>query len=170
MNRKTEQLIIAEIPRLRRYAHSLCLDRDDGDDLVQATLDRALGRIGYWHKGTNPRAWLMTIMHNVYVNNIRAKKRSESLITTTDDPAGTTDGMSDRKGLLLRDLERGMARLSAEHREALLLVGMEQYSYKEAARIAGVSIGTLTSRLHRARQELQAYMQGESGRSIRRVK
>lgn len=170
MSRKTEQLIVAEIPRLRRYAHSLCLDREDGDDLVQSTLDRALSRIGYWRKETDLRAWLMTIMHNIYVNNLKSRKRADSLISVTDEPPGAANSDSDRKGLLLRDLERGLARLSDEHREALLLVGMEQYSYKEAARIAGTSIGTLTSRLHRARRELQSYMQGRSTRSIRRVK
>lgn len=170
MSHKTEKLIVAEIPRLRRYAHSLCMDRDDGDDLVQATLDRALGRISYWRRGTDIRAWLMTIMHNLHVNNVKSKKRTESAVPVTDDVTGAADGESDRKGLLIRDLERALARLTDAHREALLLVGMEQYSYKEAARIAGVSIGTLMSRLHRARQELHSHMHGGNARHIRRVK
>lgn len=169
MNNKTEQLIVAEIPRLRRYAHSLCMDRDEGDDLVQATLDRALGRIGYWRRGSNLRAWLMTIMHNLHVNNLKSKKRAAPAVTATDDLPGAGQGDSDRQGLL-QDLERALARLSDDHREALLLVGMEQYSYKEAARIAGVSVGTLTSRLHRARQELHEFMHGGNVTSIRRVK
>lgn len=168
MRRKTEQLIVAEIPRLRRYARSLCLDREEGDDLVQATLDRALGRLGYWRRGTDIRAWLMTIMHNIHVNNLKSRSRAAPTVAVSDDVPGAAAG-SDRGGLLLRDLERGLARLSDDHREALLLVGMEQYSYKEAAKIAGISIGTLMSRLHRARQELHAHMHGDA-RRIRRVK
>jgi len=170
MNRKVEQLIVAEIPRLRRYAHSLCMSREDGDDLVQSTLHRALSRVGYWQVGSNLRAWLMTIMHNLYVNQVKARKRSDATVSAVDEINGETTPEHDRKGLIIRDLERGLAKLSHEHREALLLIGMEQYSYKEAAKIAGVSIGTLTSRLHRARHELQTYMQGSTIRQIRRVK
>jgi len=170
MNHKIEQLIVAEIPRLRRYAHSLCMNRDDGDDLVQSTLHRALSRRAYWQAGTNLRAWLMTIMHNLYVNQVKASKRHDSVESGTAEITAEVRADQDRKGLVLRDLERALARLSHEHREALLLIGMEQYSYKEAAKIAGVSVATLTSRLHRARQDLQTFMQGSHIRPIRRVK
>lgn len=170
MNKKTEQLILAEIPRLRRYAHSLCMSREDGDDLVQSTLHRALSRIGYWQSGSNLRAWLLTIMHNLFVNQVKSSKRKDAVVISSAEQSGVYNGEHDRKGLVLRDLKRGLAALSEEQREALLLVGMEQYSYQEAAKIAGVSVSTLTSRLHRARRDLQDHMQGKSGLSIRRVK
>lgn len=170
MNTKTEQLIIAEIPRLRRYAHSLCMSREDGDDLVQSTLHRALSRVGYWRSGSNLRAWLMTIMHNLFVNQVKLSKRKDAVVVSSAEHSGVYNGEHDRKGLVLRDLERGLATLSEEQREALLLVGMEQYSYQEAAKIAGVSVSTLTSRLHRARRDLQDHMQEKSALSIRRVK
>ena len=170
MNKKTEQLILAEIPRLRRYAHSLCMSREDGDDLVQSTLHRALSRIGCWQSGSNLRAWLLTIMHNLFVNQVKSSKRKDAVVISSAEQSGVYNGEHDRKGLVLRDLKRGLAALSEEQREALLLVGMEQYSYQEAAKIAGVSVSTLTSRLHRARRDLQDHMQGKSGLSIRRVK
>ncbi|GJL81566.1 MAG: DNA-directed RNA polymerase sigma-70 factor [marine bacterium B5-7] len=170
MTGKTQQLIINEIPRLRRYAHSLCMNREDGDDLVQSTLQRALAKVGYWQKGTSIRAWLMTIMHNLFVNNLRSKKWTAAEPLNIDELPDPRGNESERRGLLLRDLDRGLTRLSAEHREALLLVGIEQYSYKEAASIAGISVSTLTSRLHRARRELKSDMNENDTSHIRRVK
>ncbi len=166
----TRELIVGEIPRLRRYARSLCLDRDDADDLVQMCLERALSRIGYWRAGTNIRAWLLTIMHNLHVNNIKSASRSPGHSGHDVEELGSTATASDRGSLVLRDLRIGLARLSPEHREALLLVGMEQYSYKEAARIAGISTGTLMSRLHRARKQLAQVMEDDSRTRLKRVK
>ncbi len=167
---QTRALIVGEIPRLRRYARSLCLSREDADDLVQMCLERALSRIGYWRTGTNIRAWLLTIMHNVHVNNLKSAARHPGPSAQDVEELGNTTTNSDRGSMVLRDLQKGLAQLSPEHREALLLVGMEQYSYKEAATIAGISTGTLMSRLHRARNQLAQAMEDDSRARLRRVK
>lgn len=170
MSTDTRKQIVDEIPRLRRYARSLCMNPEDADDLVQSCLERALGRISYFRTGTNLRAWLMTIMHNLHVNNLKSSAGKAATIGLNQERGQAADTPAWQHALTIRDLGAAMETLSPEHRAAILLVGMEQYSYREAARIAGISIGTLMSRLHRARQKLAQLMFEENPTGIRRVK
>jgi RNA polymerase sigma-70 factor (ECF subfamily) len=151
------ELITAEIPRLRRYARALTGDASRADDLVQDTLERALSRFSLWRPG-NLRAWLFTIMHNIFVNQIKAASHvdylADDLLPDLPLRATQTDNLE------LRDLDRALGRLSADQREVLLLVGLEDLSYEETARIIGSPVGTVMSRLSRGRERLRALLAG----------
>lgn len=154
------RLIEEQIPRLRRYAHTLTRNRQRGDDLVQDTLVRALAREHLWQPGTNLRAWLFTIMHNQNVNLLRSSFRDrgalnvEDLSGTLPAPA-TTDPIARRQ---LRELEAALGRLLCEQRQVILLIGLEGMNYAEAAKILDIPIGTVRSRLSRGRENLRRMM------------
>jgi RNA polymerase sigma-70 factor, ECF subfamily len=150
--------IEAEIPRLRRYARALLRDKDRADDLVQDTLLRGLDKAHLYRSGTDLRAWLFTIMHNQYVNSIRRSVRQREAFVVEKVPL--TSPAPQIPNLELRDLERAIARLSVEQRTTLLLIGLEGMKYEEVAQICGVPIGTVRSRLCRAREELRRMMEG----------
>lgn len=156
------QGIATHIPHLRRYARALTGDHSAADDLVQDTLERAWRRLVLWRSGGNLRAWLFTIMHNLYVNQLKANpaNRSQSAEHAALD-LSVTPTQEDR--LELQDLNKALRRLSNEQREVVLLVGLEQLSYDEAARVLGVPIGTVMSRLSRGREQLRAMMSGGVG-------
>jgi RNA polymerase sigma-70 factor (ECF subfamily) len=145
------------IPRLRRYARALARDRNAADDLVQDTLERAWTKLHLYRRGTDLRAWLFTVMHNVYVNQHRAARPSAQLddeMPELSQPARETDT------LVLRDLDAAIRRLPLDQREVLLLVALEDMSYDEAAHALGIPIGTVMSRLARAREKLRAMLSG----------
>ncbi|MBX3675414.1 MAG: sigma-70 family RNA polymerase sigma factor [Rhodocyclaceae bacterium] len=149
--------IVAEIPRLRRYARALTGDATRADDLVQDTLERALGKWPLWRPG-NLRAWLFAIMHNLFVNQMRSPR-------VVDYPGdGAIPEMSTRATqtdvLELHDLARSLSLLNVDQREVLLLVGLEELSYEDTARILGVPIGTVMSRLSRGRERLRVLLAG----------
>ena len=149
--------IVELIPRLRRYARALASDRAAADDLVQDTLERAWSKFHLYRRGTDLRAWLFTVMHNVYVNQLRSAKVSAVLDEDMPElarPARETDG------LVLRDLDAAIRRLPPEQREVLLLVALEEMSYDSAAQALGIPIGTVMSRLARAREKLRAMLAG----------
>jgi RNA polymerase sigma-70 factor (ECF subfamily) len=151
------QEIVRLIPRLRRYARALVGDAAAADDLVQDTLERALAKLHLYRRGTDLRAWLFTVMHNVYVNQLRAARPVAPLeeeIAELAQPGREADALD------LRDLERALRRLPPEQREVLLLVALEDMSYCEAARALGIPIGTVMSRLSRAREKLRAMLAG----------
>jgi len=153
--------IVKQIPRLRRYARALTGDSSRADDLVQDTLERSLVKFHLWQPGSDLRAWMFTIMHNVYVNHVRANQ--SSVVTTMDEEIvlpSTRATQGDR--LEVMDLQAALSRLPEEQREILLLVGLEQLTYEEAARVLGIPIGTVMSRLSRARERLRGVM-SESG-------
>lgn len=149
------QDIVNELPRLRRYARALTHDTALSDDLVQDTVERALSRFTLWRPG-NLRAWLFTIMHNVYVNQVRAAPP----LAKDDAPPELPVRATQADSLEMRDLARSLARLPTEQREVLLLIGLEDLSYEEAATIIGVPIGTVMSRLSRGRERLRALLAG----------
>jgi len=153
------QLIGAEIPKLRRYARALLRDKDRADDLVQDTIVRALEKNHLYERGTNLRAWLFTMMHNQYVNSVqRSARRGQTILVekvTLASPAAQIASLE------LRDLESAIARLPEEQREMLLLIGLEGMNYEEVAQICGVRIGTVRSRLSRAREELRRMIEGK---------
>ena len=149
--------VIAYIPRLRRYARALVHERSAADDLVQDTLERALNKLHLWKRGTDLRAWLFTVMHNVHVNQVRSRREYAALdADALELPVRATQDV----GLEVRDMERMLARLPVEQREVLLLVVLEDLSYDEAATALGIPIGTVMSRLSRAREKLRALMEG----------
>ena len=154
------------IPRLRRYALALLRNRTLADDLVQDTLERALRKFSLFRRDTDLRAWLFTIMHNVYVNDVRASSRRHAEATDMIEPAAaTTDDTA-----TLRDLLSALERLAPEQREVVLLVGLEQLSYEETARVLDVPPGTVMSRLARGRERLRALLSGEASPYLRRIK
>jgi RNA polymerase sigma factor (sigma-70 family) len=149
--------IVELIPRLRRYARALAGDRAAADDLVQDTLERAWVKFHLYRDGTDLRAWLFTVMHNVHVNRVRSARVVDPLDDETPEMAQRgTQG----DALVLRDLDRAIVRLPDEQREVLLLVALEDMSYDEVARVLGIPIGTVMSRLSRAREKLRAMMLG----------
>jgi len=147
--------IVDLIPRLRRYARALVGDRAAADDLVQDTLERAWTKFHLYRGGTDLRAWMFTVMHNVHVNRVRAQRPTEIL---TEDMPEMAQRPAQGDSLMVRDLERALASLPEEQREVLLLVALEDMSYDEAARTLGIPIGTVMSRLSRARERLRAAM------------
>lgn len=163
-----EHLLAAQVPCLRRYARALTRNPEAADDLVQDCLERAWRKAHRWEPGTDLRAWLFTLMHNLYVNGLR-RKQIETESMTHDEHQDTKQRPPD-SGLDLRDLETGLAQLTPEQREVLLLVCLEEMSYEQVAVIVGVPIGTVMSRLHRARKRLRGWMAGEQRPLLRRVK
>ena len=151
--------LVELIPRLRRYARALVGDRSSADDLVQDTLERAWAKLHLYRRGTDLRAWLFTVMHNVHVNRVRAARSSDPL---EDEMPELAQRGTQPDALLVRDLDRAIARLPADQRAVLLLVTLEDMSYDKVARTLGIPIGTVMSRLSRAREKLRAMMLGQS--------
>ena len=149
--------IITHIPHLRRYARALTGDQVAADDLVQDTLERAWKRMALWRPGSNIRAWLFTIMHNLYVNQIKAAARGLRGNNEQAQPNLPLSPAQDDR-LELRELINALQRLPHEQREVVLLIGLEQLSYGEAAKVIGVPIGTVMSRLSRGREQLRLMM------------
>src|SRR3982750_3021470 len=150
--------LVELIPRLRRYARALVGDRATADDLVQDTLERAWAKLHLYRRGTDLRAWLFTVMHNVHVNRVRALRPVDPLdeeMPELAQPGTQSDA------LLVRDLDRAIARLPADQRSVLLLITLEEMSYDEVARTLGIPIGTVMSRLSRAREKLRTMMAGQ---------
>ena len=149
------------IPRLRRYARALTGDALLADDLVQDTLERALVKRHLWRQGSDLRAWMFTIMHNVFVNQIRA--RAADAAVALDAEAYDVAARSSPLDLLeVGDIDAAIRRLPGEQREVLLLVALEQLSYGETAQALGIPLGTVMSRLYRARERLRTLLSGEA--------
>jgi RNA polymerase sigma-70 factor (ECF subfamily) len=158
------QGIEASIPALRRYARALTREIDAADDLVQDTLTRALRSEHLFHGG-DVRKWLYTIITNLNRNRLRALSRRPTAVSVEDhDLAGPT-----LPEVGARDIERALATLTEEQRAALLLVTLEGLSYREVAEIQTVPIGTVMSRLARARTQIKSYLDGERP-ALRRIK
>jgi len=167
------QQLLDTIPRLRRYARSLVFDNASADDLTQSTLERALA---HWHQFDQRRdmlVWVLSIAHNAFLDS----RRRDARLTITDpddlnqaqDRAGGDPGTD--VGLRL-DLLAALRRLSAEQREPLLLVCVEQLSYAEVAEVMRIPVGTVMSRVCRARAALRQYLDGSAGSAaptLRRV-
>ena len=148
-------LLEAQIPPLRRYARALVRDASRADDLIQDTLARALAKQHLWQEGTNLRAWLFTLMHNLNVNLVRQSMREGMTVDVEDVSATLVANTDPTASCQLRELEMAIARLPVEQREVVLLIGLEGIRYDEAAEILHVPIGTVRSRLSRARETLR---------------
>ncbi len=161
-------LVVAELPRLRRYARALTGDAARADDLVQDTLERALSRWTLWRAGSNLRAWLFAIMHNLFVNQIKSGQRIEYY---GDDPPPEPQARPTQSDALeVRDLAAALQRLPVEQREVMLLVGLEELSYEEAAKALGIPVGTVMSRLCRGRERLRGLLAGTEPAHLKVVK
>jgi RNA polymerase sigma-70 factor, ECF subfamily len=161
--------IETEIPYLRRYARALAGSQDAADDLVQDALERAIGRFGQFQPGTNLRAWLFTIVHNMRCDQYRRVVRRPVEVPIEDAPQQASTRASQTDGLYLQDFKRAFDRLSEPHREVLALVGLEGMDYQHAAGILGVEVGTVKSRVFRARESLrreQLLLEGPAPRGM----
>lgn len=147
------------LPHMRAFARSLTGDADRADDLVQDTILRALKAREQFQPDTHFRAWVFTILRNHWVSQLRRKPfLGPSLDEEGAPELGCPAGQDDV--LMLADLRRALARMSADHREVLLLVGANGFSYEEAAAICGCAVGTVKSRVSRARRELLRDLEG----------
>lgn len=163
--------IVDCIPRLRRYARALLRgDALAADDLVQDCLERALSRLHSWRSGSDLRAWLFTIMHNVYVNQVRRAATGPTFTPMPEQDQFAAETNSVESGVAVRDLQQALAALPADQREIVLLVAMEGMRYQEVAAILGIPEGTVMSRLSRARAQLRTALSAETAPSLRRIK
>ena len=144
------------VPALRRYARALTYDPDRADDLVQDCLERAIRKRGLWRPTGSVRSWMFRILLNVHRNDLRRSRRVPSALSIDGLPGGDPAGLDVQTGrLALAETARAMQAMSLEHREVLLLVAVEEMSYAEAAAVLSIPIGTLMSRLARARATLR---------------
>src|SRR3546814_680390 len=154
-----ESDVVAQLPVLRRYARALTGNATWADDLVQDTAERALNKRLLWRSGTNLKAWLLAILRNLYIDQLRKQRE----ILSDDDAAYLNYEVPQDSvdGLFLRDVQRALYSLPADQREVLLLVGLEELTYQEAAQVLAVPRGTVMSRLSRARARMHSLMSDE---------
>lgn len=155
--------IATEIPRLRRYARHLARDRDRADDLVQDCLLRAIARLDTWRPGTNLRAWLFAILRNGHISALRSRRRAPLLDVGDELPEFGTPGGHEAR-VHLQEVAATLGALSAEHREVLHLIALDGLTYDEAATLLGIPVGTVRSRLSRARADLRGRLEAGRGR------
>jgi RNA polymerase sigma factor (sigma-70 family) len=153
-----EQLA-ALLPRLRRFGRTLARNREDADDLVQIALERALTRTEQWQPGSRLDSWMFRIMQNAWIDETRARERRSQTFVGEEEGehvgVSTTDLQVDAIAV-----RKAVAQLNHDQRAVVGLVLVEGLPYKEAADVLGIPIGTLTSRLARAREALQAFLDG----------
>lgn len=153
--------ISACLPQLRAFALFLARDRTLADDLVQEAVVRALGHTHQFEPNTNFKAWITTILRNAYYNEMRRRKLVSDTNPQLPSPDPAVSGGQEAH-VNLRDFERAFGGLHVDHREALLLVGASGFTYEEAAEVAGCAVGTMKSRVWRARSHLQSLLDPEA--------
>jgi RNA polymerase sigma factor (sigma-70 family) len=150
--------VLGWLPRLHRYARALHRNREDADDLVQDTLERAWARAALWQGVGDMRGWLFSIMHNLHVDALRRGRLD--LVDFDDAPPDIPVAALQGQGLALRDLDAALTALPFEQRQVLLLVALEGMAYAEIALALDIPIGTVMSRLARGRERLRGLMNG----------
>jgi RNA polymerase sigma factor (sigma-70 family) len=150
--------LLSCLPRLRRYARALMGSKMEADDLVQDTVERGWSRLASWRRGSDMRVWLFSIMHNLHVDQLRQPAISTEVLD--DDTPMPQVNASQANRLEIRDMESALQQLSAEQREVVLLVGLEEMTYDEVAASLGIPLGTVMSRLSRGREKLRVLMEG----------
>ena len=161
-----ESHLLACLPRLRRYARALVGDRAGADDLVQDTMERAWQKLASWRRSSDMRPWLFSIMHNLHVDQRR--KPVIPTVTLDDEDALATPAYAPDR-LVGYDLESALRQLAAEQREILLLVVLEEMTYEEVAATLSIPLGTVMSRLSRARERLRTLVEGRPQHSTLKV-
>ncbi len=161
----TISAIRLEIPRLRRFARYMTRDADYADDLVQECLARAIANIHSWQPGTNLRAWLFVILKNVFRNDKRRAQHDIAYRSRIENADQNTSPASQHHQMLLNEIQEAVLRLTEDHREVLMLIAVEGLRYEEVASILDISVGTVKSRLSRARAALRALVDVEDARS-----
>lgn len=151
MNKAVE----AEIPCLRRYAHKLMRDHAAAEELVQECVLRGLSKQHLWREGTNLRAWLCTILHNQYVNEIRRTVKEGTVVELSEVDEQLARPPAQDKVLEWRDVRRALGQLTEGQRQAVVLIGLDGWSYDRVAEVTGVPVGTIRSRLSRGRDRLK---------------
>ncbi|WP_243372992.1 RNA polymerase sigma factor [Microvirga solisilvae] len=163
-------LLEPQLPGLRRYAWALLRDDEGADDLVQDTLERAIRHWAQRRRDGDLKAWLFAIQRNLFLDVVRRRKSHgiQVGVEALEEVSASADNPESQVGM--RDILTGLDTLSEEQRSVLLLVGVEDLSYEQAAQVLDVPVGTVMSRLSRARGRLRDFM--ENGRSavLRRVK
>ena len=161
-SQNVREQLAALLPRLRRFGRTLARHREDADDLVQIALERALTRTDQWQPGTRLDSWVFRIMQNAWIDETRARERRGQTLLAEEEGehvgVSTTDAQIDAIAV-----RKAVAQLNDDQRAVVGLVLVEGLPYKEAAEVLGVPIGTLTSRLARARETLQALLDGPQG-------
>ncbi len=146
--------MMQHLPHLRAFARTLTGNRERADDLVQDTIIRALNAEQQFIAGTNLKAWLMTILRNHYINGLRRLKLEGDSIEQVPEAVFATAAVQDDK-IELQEVSAALQRMSPEHREVLILISASGLSYEETAQVCGCAVGTVKSRLNRARLELK---------------
>lgn len=166
---KLRDQLIGLLPRLRRFAHSLTRDGDACNDLVQETCARALAKADLWQEGTRLDSWLFRIAQNIWLDGRRAESARGDHIDVDEAPAlAGADGRKVTEGrLTLEEVRRGLSHLKSEHQVIIGLVCVDGMSYKEAAEVLELPIGTVMSRLSRARLELIQILESGGGNASR---
>lgn len=162
-----EGQLLALLPIMRRYSRSLAKSDAEGEDLLQDCVTKALSRRGQW-RGLNLRGWILTIMTNLYRNSYKIKARTQYETLDAAENIGAQSAESDP--FQLQQLENAINSLSEDNRAVLMLIVVEGYSYGEAAQMLDVPVGTIMSRLSRARHRLGEYMNGANVVTLRRNK
>ncbi len=149
-------LLEPQLPQLGRYARALTHDAIRADDLEQTCLVRALAKQHLWHDGTDLRAWLFTIMHNVFVSEARRRARERDGLQIMDVKPAMMPGSDPELSYRVREVQDALGQLPEWQRQIVVRVGLERALYEDAASALGIPIGTVRSRLARARESLRA--------------
>jgi RNA polymerase sigma-70 factor (ECF subfamily) len=169
-------LIQPLIPALRRYAYAMVRDRSAADDLVQDCLEKAVGHWPQRRVDGNAQAWIYAILHNLAINFLRRKKRQGASVPLDDVKGFALSRSADQEdNLQYRDLLSALDKLPEDHRSVILLVAVEDFSYAETAKILDIPVGTVMSRLSRARAQLRRNLEDveqapPKGSHLRRIK
>ena len=153
--------IAALLPRLRRFARSITFHREDADDLVQVAVERALVRSSQWEAGTRLDSWLFRIMKNAWIDEVRSRIRRDRVFAPEEAGEHVGDDFADAHQQRLA-IQKAISLLSEDHRMVIGLVLVDGLPYKEAAEVLEIPMGTLTSRLARAREVLQGLLSDEA--------
>lgn len=154
-----ERELAGLLPRLRRFARALSRDTTDADDLTQMAIERALKSRSHFAEGTRLDSWMMRIMRNIWIDEVRSRVRRARTIAPEQEGLDAVDVASPEQAVLRRDIGNAMEALPDQQREVIALVLVDGLAYREAADILDIPIGTLTSRLTRGRQALAAMLE-----------
>lgn len=153
--------IAALLPRLRRFARTITFNRDDADDLVQIAVERALNRSAQWEAGTRLDSWIFRIMKNAWIDEVRSRIRRDAVFAPEEAGEHVGDDFAEAQQQRMA-IQKAISLLSEDHRIVIGLVLVDGLPYKEAAEVLEVPMGTLTSRLARAREALQGLLSDQA--------